>query len=81
MKLVDGTYISAKGKHVIVIGGGDTGNDCIGTSMRHGAKSVLQVEMMPKAPDTRAVNNPVAGVAKSLQNRLWSGRSSGSLRT
>lgn len=58
MKLVDGTYISAKGKHVIVIGGGDTGNDCIGTSMRHGAKSVLQVEMMPKAPDTRADNNP-----------------------
>ena len=58
MKLVDGTYISAKGKHVIVIGGGDTGNECIGTSMRHGAKSVLQVEMMPKAPDTRADNNP-----------------------
>ena len=58
MKLVDGTYISAKGKHVIVIGGGDTGNDCIGTSMRHSAKSVLQVEMMPKAPDTRADNNP-----------------------
>lgn len=57
-KLVDGTYISAKDKHVIVIGGGDTGNDCVGTSMRHGAKSVLQVEMMPKSPDTRAENNP-----------------------
>lgn len=58
MKLKDGQYISAKGKHVIVIGGGDTGNDCVGTSIRHGAKSVLQLEMMPKAPDTRAENNP-----------------------
>ena len=58
MKLKDGTYISAKGKHVIVIGGGDTGNDCVGTSIRHGAKSVLQLEMMPKAPDERTGNNP-----------------------
>ena len=58
MKLKDGTYISAKGKNVIVIGGGDTGNDCVGTSIRHGAKSVLQLEMMPKAPDERAENNP-----------------------
>ena len=58
MKLKDGTYISAKGKNVMVIGGGDTGNDCVGTSMRHGAKSVLQLEMMPKAPDKRAENNP-----------------------
>lgn len=56
--LKDGTYISAKGKNVIVIGGGDTGNDCVGTSIRHGAKSVLQLEMMPKAPDERAENNP-----------------------
>ena len=56
--LKDGTYISAKGKNVIVIGGGDTGNDCVGTSIRHGAKSVLQLEMMPKAPDERADNNP-----------------------
>lgn len=53
-----GSYISAKGKRVMIIGGGDTGNDCCGTSMRHGAKSVLQLEMMPKAPDTRAENNP-----------------------
>ena len=58
MKLKDGTYISAKGKNVIVIGGGDTGNDCVGTSIRHGAKSVLQLEMMPKAPDERTGNNP-----------------------
>ena len=42
----------------MVIGGGDTGNDCFGTSIRHGAKSVTQVEMMPKAPDKRAENNP-----------------------
>lgn len=58
MKLKDGTYISAKGKKVMVIGGGDTGNDCVGTSMRHGAKSVLQLEMMPKAPDERTEMNP-----------------------
>lgn len=58
MQLKDGTYISAKGKHVIVIGGGDTGNDCVGTSIRHGAKSVLQLEMMPKAPDARTAMNP-----------------------
>ena len=58
MKLKTGGYISAKGKNVIVIGGGDTGNDCVGTSIRHGAKSVLQLEMMPKAPDERTPLNP-----------------------
>lgn len=58
MKLKEGTYISAKGKRVMVIGGGDTGNDCVGTAIRHGAKSVLQLEMMPKAPDSRAEDNP-----------------------
>ena len=41
-----------------MIGGGDTGNDCVGTSIRHGCKSVIQLEMMPKLPDTRAENNP-----------------------
>lgn len=56
--LEEGTYISAKGKNVVVIGGGDTGNDCVGTAVRHGAKNVLQLEMMPKLPDTRAENNP-----------------------
>ena len=58
MQLKDGDYISAKGKRVMVIGGGDTGNDCVGTSMRHGAKSILQLEMMPKAPDQRLESNP-----------------------
>lgn len=56
--LKDGKYISAKGKNVVIIGGGDTGNDCVGTCMRHGCKSVTQIEMMPKAPDQRADNNP-----------------------
>ena len=56
--LKEGTFISAKDKNVIVIGGGDTGNDCVGTCVRHGAKSVLQLEMMPKLPDTRSENNP-----------------------
>ncbi|MCD8365997.1 MAG: glutamate synthase subunit beta [Clostridiales bacterium] len=56
--LNDKKYVSAKGKHVVIIGGGDTGNDCVGTSIRHGAKSVTQLEMMPKAPDERAENNP-----------------------
>lgn len=54
----DKQYIPARDKHVIVIGGGDTGNDCVGTSIRLGAASVTQLEMMPKAPDTRAANNP-----------------------
>ena len=56
--LKDNKYISAKGKKVVIIGGGDTGNDCVGTSIRHGAASVVQLEMMPKAPDTRAEDNP-----------------------
>ena len=54
----EGTYISARDKNVIVIGGGDTGNDCVGTCVRHGAKSVTQLEMMPPLPETRADNNP-----------------------
>lgn len=56
--LQDGNFISAKDKHVVIIGGGDTGNDCVGTSIRHGAKSVIQVEMMPKAPLVRSDDNP-----------------------
>lgn len=56
--LTDNAYVSVKGKSVVIIGGGDTGNDCVGTSIRLGAKSVTQIEMMPKAPDTRAENNP-----------------------
>lgn len=54
----DKKFIPAKGKKVMVIGGGDTGNDCVGTAIRLGASSVLQLEMMPKAPDERAANNP-----------------------
>lgn len=56
--LTDGNYISAKGKNVVVIGGGDTGNDCVGTAIRHGAKSVTQLEMMPKLPEKRDESNP-----------------------
>lgn len=52
------TYISAKNKNVMVIGGGDTGNDCVGTAIRHGAKSVIQLEMMPKLSENRLDNNP-----------------------
>ena len=56
--LQDGNYVNTKDKHVVIIGGGDTGNDCVGTSVRHGCKSVTQIEMMPKAPDVRTENNP-----------------------
>ena len=56
--LKDKDYISAKGKHVVIIGGGDTGNDCVGTCIRHGALSVTQLEMMPKQPDKRTAENP-----------------------
>lgn len=51
-------FIDAQGKDVIIIGGGDTGTDCVGTSLRHGCKSVIQVEIMPKSPLTRAKDNP-----------------------
>ena len=54
----DGKYVNTKDKNVVIIGGGDTGNDCVGTAIRHGCKSVTQIEMMPKSPDTRAENNP-----------------------
>lgn len=56
--LQEGSYISAKDKNVLIVGGGDTGNDCVGTCVRHGAKSVIQLEMMPKLPDTRSEDNP-----------------------
>jgi len=55
---VSGNYISAKDKNVIVIGGGDTGTDCVGTSMRHGCKSVIQLEIMARPPEARATDNP-----------------------
>jgi glutamate synthase (NADPH/NADH) small chain len=50
--------ISAEGKDVIIIGGGDTGTDCVGTSMRHGCRSLVQVEILPKPPEKRAADNP-----------------------
>ena len=52
------TFITAEGRDVIVIGGGDTGTDCIGTSMRHRCKSIVNFELMGKPPDTRAPSNP-----------------------
>jgi len=55
--LEDGNYIDAKGKSVVVIGGGDTGTDCIGTSLRHGCESVVNFELMTKPPDSRAPGN------------------------
>jgi glutamate synthase (NADPH/NADH) small chain len=51
-------FISAEGKDVVIIGGGDTGTDCVGTSIRHGCNSVVQVEILPKPPLTRAADNP-----------------------
>ena len=56
--LEDGNYISAKDKNVIVIGGGDTGTDCIGTSLRHGCKSLVNFELLPCPPEERAPSNP-----------------------
>jgi glutamate synthase (NADPH/NADH) small chain len=50
--------IDAKGKDVLVIGGGDTGSDCVGTAIRHGAKSVTQIEIMPRPPDERDASTP-----------------------
>lgn len=73
--------ISAKGKHVLVIGGGDTGSDCVGTSNRHKAKSVTQIEIMPQPPVNRTQDNPwpywplVLKTSSSHEegcNRMWS---------
>ncbi len=59
--------ISAKDKHVVIIGGGDTGNDCIGTAIRHGARSVTAIEMMPMPPKSRTEDNPWPEWDKSLK--------------
>jgi glutamate synthase (NADPH) small chain len=57
-KHADGHYINAEGKNVVIIGGGDTGTDCVGTSLRHQCKSVTQLEIMPQPPESRQDNNP-----------------------
>ena len=54
----DGRFISAKDKDVVVIGGGDTGTDCVGTSMRHGCRSLVQLEILPMPPAVRSADNP-----------------------
>jgi glutamate synthase (NADPH/NADH) small chain len=72
--------IVATGKHVVVIGGGDTGADCIGTSTRQGAKSITSLEIVPRPPDARALDNPwpewarifrVAGAHEEKGERLY----------
>jgi glutamate synthase (NADPH/NADH) small chain len=57
-RIADADFISAKGKRVVIIGGGDTGADCLGTVHRQGALSVHQFELLPKPPDARAADNP-----------------------
>jgi glutamate synthase (NADPH/NADH) small chain len=69
----DGSYvaydqrITAEGRKVLVIGGGDTGSDCVGTAIRQGAKSVTQIEILPKPPETRASDNPWPYYSKTLK--------------
>jgi glutamate synthase (NADPH/NADH) small chain len=57
-RIPDAEFITAKDKHVIIIGGGDTGADCLGTAHRQGAQSVHQLELLTRPPDARADNNP-----------------------
>jgi glutamate synthase (NADPH/NADH) small chain len=54
----NGSFISAEGKDVMVIGGGDTGTDCVGTAMRHNCRSLVQLEILPRPPMDRALDNP-----------------------
>jgi glutamate synthase (NADPH/NADH) small chain len=56
--LQDGAGLSAKGRDVVVVGGGDTGTDCVGTSLRHGCRSLVQLEILPRPPAERAADNP-----------------------
>jgi glutamate synthase (NADPH) small chain len=63
----NGEFISARGKDVVVIGGGDTGTDCVGTSIRHGCNSVIQLEIMGRPPEERQPNNPWPEWPKTLK--------------
>jgi glutamate synthase (NADPH/NADH) small chain len=74
-------YLSAEGKKVLVIGGGDTGSDCVGTSIRQKAESVTQIEILPMPPVKRTIDNPWPYYAKILKTstsheegcqRFWS---------
>lgn len=69
--LEDGKYISARGKKVVVIGGGDTGTDCIGTSIRHGCTSLVNLELLSKPPSNRAADNPWPQVTICLPLQLF----------
>ncbi len=64
--IADADFITAKDKHVIIIGGGDTGADCLGTAHRQGARDVHQLELMPMPPEARVGRQPVAAVAADL---------------
>jgi glutamate synthase (NADPH/NADH) small chain len=81
MHIPDEERIIATNKHVIIIGGGDTGSDCVGTSIRQGAKSIIQLEILPKPPEKRNPDNPWpfwANVLRSSSSheegceRIWS---------
>lgn len=67
IKIPENELISARDKHVVVIGGGDTGSDCVGTSIRQKAKTVTQIEILPKPPEKREENNPWPYWAKTLR--------------
>jgi len=72
-RINQGTYISyynritAKGRNVLVIGGGDTGSDCVGTAIRQGARSVMQIEILPEPPEKRSLDNPWPYFARTLK--------------
>ena len=57
-EIPDESFITARDRHVIIIGGGDTGADCLGTAHRHGCASIHQFEIVPRPPDDRATSNP-----------------------
>ncbi|MGC3990218.1 MAG: FAD-dependent oxidoreductase [Chthoniobacteraceae bacterium] len=70
----NGNFINAEGKNVVVIGGGDTGTDCVGTSIRHGCTSMVQLEDHGQAADGPPGEQPLARMAEGLQDGLWPGR-------